>query len=161
MTNQERFWSKVNKDGPVPQHRPDIGACWVWHAGTYRYGYGKFFFMGGEIPAHRFSFLTENGGIPAGACVLHHCDNPSCVRPEHLFLGSRNDNNQDKLKKGRQPHGEKVGGARLTPNIVLAIRREYVPYVMGYKRLAAKYGLSRGHTQRIVNGCQWSHVPCK
>lgn len=91
MTPEQRFWPKVEKsDG-----------CWLWTSSTSGRGYGAFWANGGRIRAHRFSWELHNGSIPAGLWVLHHCDTPACVRPEHLFLGDRRANMLDAAKKGR------------------------------------------------------------
>ena len=92
----DRFWSKVDQSGD----------CWEWRASKRR-GYGQFRYDGHYQLAHRVAWQLENGPIPTddsyhGMCVLHSCDNRSCVNPEHLFLGSANDNMQDKVSKGRQ-----------------------------------------------------------
>ena len=93
-TAEERFWSYVNKgDG-----------CWEWTASRSGKGYGVFFhlgFSGRRTSAHRFSWELHNGPVPAGLHVLHHCDNPSCVRPDHLWLGTQSDNSKDMWNKGR------------------------------------------------------------
>ena len=88
-----RFWAKVRKtDG-----------CWLWTAGTFarRYGYGQFGLNGHPHKAHRLAWEFTNGPIPEGLSVLHHCDNPPCVNPAHLFLGTRGDNTRDMMMKGR------------------------------------------------------------
>lgn len=96
----ERFWEKVNKDGPTA--RPELGPCWVWTSTQDGHGYGAFYRGTGPRGAHRVSWELYHGE-PAGAlCVLHKCDTPLCVRPEHLFLGTRTDNMADKVAKGRQ-----------------------------------------------------------
>lgn len=82
---EERFWPKVNKDGPVPECRPDLGPCWPWTAGTARGGYGKFTIRPGVgVMAHRFSYTMERGPIPDGLQLDHLCRNPPCVNPDHL-----------------------------------------------------------------------------
>ncbi len=101
-TNAERFWPKV----AVIQ---DEKSCWLWCAGKNTGGYGAFG-MRDDVTgaskvegAHRASWIMHFGAIPEGLWVLHRCDVPSCVRPEHLFLGTPEDNEQDKIQKGRKP----------------------------------------------------------
>lgn len=100
-----RFWAKVDKNGPVPEHCPELGPCWVWTAGTDRMGYGrvgigprtdhrKFF-------THRLSLALAGTNPPDDFVVRHHCDNPPCVNPNHLALGTKQDNNRDMAERGR------------------------------------------------------------
>jgi hypothetical protein len=98
---EERFWDKVNRDGPIPAHMAHLGPCWVWTAST-RGGYGSIGISGRMERSHRVSWELANGPIPAGLCVLHHCDNPLCVNPGHLFLGTKKDNAKDMYSKGRR-----------------------------------------------------------
>lgn len=98
---EERFWAKVNKNGPTV--RGPLGPCWVWTAHLDEHGYGQFMLRTRKIArAPRFAWGLTNGEIPDGLHTLHRCDNPACVRPEHLFLGSRRDNALDMMSKGRQ-----------------------------------------------------------
>ena len=81
---------------------PNTG-CWLWTAGTCRFGYGRFHYVKRDIESHRMSWHFYRGPIPDGLCVLHKCDTPACVNPDHLFLGTRADNNIDCTNKKRQP----------------------------------------------------------
>lgn len=99
----ERFWAKVSKAGPVV--RPELGPCWVWSASKRPNGYGSFWMDGEIFGAYRASFVLNVGVIPDGLFVLHRCDNPPCVRPEHLFIGTQADNAKDMMMKGRNKNG--------------------------------------------------------
>ena len=156
----ERFWSKVHKtDG-----------CWLWTGGTHPFGYGqlnnwKCRYPGGPILlAHRLSYEWAYGPIPDGVCVLHHCDNPACVRPDHLFLGTKQDNSQDMAHKNRVrgggPYGENNHKARLTDDQVREIRALYQKgsREFGSTALARRYGVSQGAIWQILVGNNWKHV---
>lgn len=98
-TSQERFFEKVIR-------LPDDG-CWLWTGGKTAKGYGQFRpnRPASMVLAHRFSWSVANGEIPEGLQCLHHCDTPGCVRPDHLFLGTHQDNMDDKVLKGRVSRG--------------------------------------------------------
>lgn len=110
----DRFWSKVEK----------TEKCWNWKA-CKRDGYGLFRLNSGESMrnAHRVSWEILNGDIPHGLQVLHKCDNRLCVNPNHLFLGTLQDNMNDRNKKNRQAKGDACGRATITKNIALKIRK--------------------------------------
>jgi len=93
-TDEARFWQKVNKSGG-----PD--ACWPWMAGKCFSGYGNFKTNGKTVGSHRIAWTLANGPISPSGCVCHHCDNPPCCNPAHLFLGTHADNALDKAAKGR------------------------------------------------------------
>lgn len=108
-----------------------------------------------EVRAHRLAYEVAKGPIPDGMQVLHKCDVPSCINPEHLFLGTNQDNMDDKVAKRRQPRGECAGNAKLTEAQVRAIRIDERPR----REIARAFGLSPGTVTNIVNRKRWAHLP--
>lgn len=104
----DRFWTLVDKNGPTPSHRPELGPCWQWKGpGRGKYGYGGV--LNGEaLYAHRRSWEMHYGPIPPDLHCLHKCDNTKCVRPDHLFIGTHSDNMKDCHKKGRRVHPKTI-----------------------------------------------------
>lgn len=154
-TEQEaRFWAQVQKQA-------DDG-CWEWQgAKSTQMGYGAMSLgeRGSVQYTHRLSWQLAKGPIPAGLCVLHRCDNPPCVRPDHLFLGTRRDNMADKVEKGRQHRGEQTGGAVLVEAQVVEILTAYATGEFPILGLAGEYGVEEATIRAIVNGQTWAHVP--
>ena len=147
----ERFWSKVDGNDP--------NECWNWTAGKQANGYGAFVYAGKTRYAHRFSWLLHFGTIPEGMFVCHHCDNPGCVNPKHLFLGTQTDNMQDAITKGRIGRGEKHRNSKLTEVQVLAIRAEYQYHGKNKARvLAKKHGVTTTTINRVVTRKTWKHI---
>lgn len=157
-TFPERFWSKVNKDGPIPSHCPKLGKCWVWTAAKDGFGYGL---MGRgthtscPIRSHVASWVIHYGPVENGRCVCHHCDNPACCRPDHLFIGDVADNNKDKTSKGRQSKGESHGRRKLNSKQVEEIRTAYASGSIFQRDLAIKFGVCEDTVWRIVNLKNW------
>lgn len=100
VKNEERFWAKVAKLG--------VCSCWEWTGWRKETGYGRVRIDGRILYAHRVSWILANGPIPDDLRVLHRCDNPPCVNPDHLFLGTQGDNNADRDAKGRNFHARKT-----------------------------------------------------
>lgn len=149
----DRFWTKVDKNGPYPDlMKTGIDTrCWVWIADGMNEGYGYFWLDGKMQLAHRVSFFMEHGRWP-DPCALHHCDNRACVNPVHLFEGSRDDNNKDKVRKGGQPSGESHYKAKLTNATIAAIREEHANNGMSHRELIVKYNVSQSYLSRLLGG---------
>jgi DNA-binding CsgD family transcriptional regulator len=145
-TPEQRFLTKVEK----------TDSCWIWKASKHRDGYG-IFNAGkepGSVMAHRFSFERHHGPIPDSQCVCHHCDNPSCVNPAHLFLGSHKENMDDRDAKGRVAAGEASGVAKITESQVMEIRGDS----RTTREIAKNYGISHSHVSNIKRHGSWAHV---
>jgi hypothetical protein len=144
-----RFWSKVAKgDG-----------CWEWQGGRNDAGYGIFYpTSDNRSLAHRVCWEICNGEIPEGLCVLHRCDNPPCCNPAHHFLGTKGENNADKIAKGRQARGEQVGGSALTESDVLRAR-QLSASGMSTRRIATLFAVDGVTIHQAVTGRSWAHVP--
>jgi hypothetical protein len=146
-----RFWSKVDLTLVDVEF-----ACLEWK-GTLEGGYGRLIWNRSLQLAHRISFMLAFGHYPAELKVLHHCDNPSCVNPNHLFLGTLLDNARDRKDKGRNGllKGERNGRAKLTRAQVDEIRQRYNIGDVSYSMLAAEYGVSSGLISHIIAKRQW------
>lgn len=148
ITLKTRFWAKVD--------RTDLFDCWLWTATRIQQGYGHFYIAGRLDLAHRVAYELTIGPIPAGLCVLHHCDNPPCVNPAHLWLGTKADNMADCRAKGRRPdvRGENNSRAKLTEENVREIRQDdRVGWI-----IAAKYGVSFNTINHIRSRRTWAHI---
>lgn len=150
----DRFWEKVDKSGE----------CWVWMGtcDSCPSNYGRFRLGKKKERAHRVSWMLSFGSIPEGMWVLHHCDNPPCVRPEHLFLGTNSINQKDAVRKGRQhgprrgqaARGEMSGSARLTEDDIRLIRIS----PESQRELGRRFGVSGVAIHKIRTRKTWSHV---
>lgn len=143
LSEIDRFWSYVDKSGD----------CWLWLAAKNKYGYGKFSPAG---VAHRFSYELHFGEIPDGMFVCHRCDNPPCVRPDHLFLGTPADNTADMISKKRHRFGESHGNAKLTDAVVRDIRAMRDDGYSFYA-IAERFGVNRSTVARATRNL-WQHV---
>lgn len=147
-----RFWGKADK-------RED--GCWEWQSAKMPKGYGIFtVLLEGKyvgVLAHRMAWLITYSDVPTELYVCHKCDNPKCVRPEHLFLGTHADNLGDQKAKGRSRFGSKHHGAKVTEEDVkdmFALREQGLTH----KQIAEKYNMSRPNVTVILNGRTWQNV---
>jgi hypothetical protein len=164
MNTVERFWARIDRVGD---------RCWPW-GGARSNGYGYVSWRGRVQPAHRIAWQLTAGPIPAGVYVCHHCDQPACCNPAHLFLGTQTDNMRDCAAKGRttkgdrnpsrlyparRPRGEHHGNAKLTAADVLQIRHRKR---QGERTrvVAQAFGVSPSHIEYIIRGLSWAHLPC-
>ena len=158
----DRFWPRVEK----------TDSCWLWQGHQLKSGHGTIGRGGrkaGHMLAHRLSWELANGPIPEGACVLHRCDVPNCVNPEHLFLGTRPDNSADMVAKGRAANGLTKKDAKLTPDQVREIRRRYAqrdprPSTRVWRNpdsfaaLAEDFGVNEATIRDAVKRKTWTHI---
>jgi hypothetical protein len=151
----DRFWAKVAQKGEAE--------CWEWTGCNINGGYGRFGVAGAMQLAHRVSWFIAHGPIPYsegyhGTCVLHRCDNTSCVNPDHLFLGTNQDNVDDMVAKGRdnKAKGSAHGVAVLTEEDVRRIRK--IGRAVTQQVLADQFGVDRSHIGKILRRKSWRHL---
>ena len=143
LTPHQLFWEKVEV-GP---------GCWNWRANTDPDGYGRFWFGGKLAKAPKAALVLSGVEVPAGLCVLHHCDNRLCVRPSHLFLGTGQDNMRDMAAKGRGC------GMKIAARDARWIRKAYAAGLGTHKEIATQFGVSESNVSAIVRRETWGHVP--
>jgi hypothetical protein len=150
MSAEARFWSRVDTSGE----------CWVWTGPKNPLGYGVAGHKkvpGRDRLTHRFAWQMTNGPIPPGLYVLHHCDNPPCVNPDHLWLGTIADNNRDRNIKGRDARGEGNANAKLTVMDVQNIRAAHSQGV-GLNAISRTFGISPAQAHRVTSRRSWAQV---
>lgn len=160
LTIEERFWIKVNKNGPIPEHQPWLGPCWLWTACVNREGYGNFLMDGKSELSHRVAYRLTFEDFDRELCVLHRCDNPPCVRPSHLFRGTQIDNIADSKTKHRlgRLHGSMNPGAKLNEMQVLEIRKLHKDGLRSRKKLAEMFCVSIPLIDKILQRTAWAHI---
>lgn len=146
-----RFWSKVKIGGP--------DECWEWQAGKSEKGYGTFQLKNGNFFAHRISWVLSFGEIPNDYCVCHKCDNPACVNQKHFFLGTYDDNNKDRARKGRSADvsGENNPSAKLKVGDVVLIKN-MTEQGKSQRKIARMFGVGKSTVARIQQGTHWKDV---
>lgn len=150
LTLRERFEAKVRRGG--------IGECWLWTGCTLKCGRGQIGVAGRPRYAHRVAFELYRGPIASGLMVCHTCDNPRCVNPAHLFLGTNADNMADMKRKGRgrKAKGEANSNVRLTADQVMQIRQLH--RAARGEDVASAFGISVWHVYHIQAGRSWRHL---
>jgi len=153
--NIKNFWKKVDVKGE--------DECWEWTGAKNRKnGYGNIKINYKKYRSHRISWILANGKIPEKMCVCHSCDNPGCVNPNHLFLGTHQDNMNDMINKNRNKipdnSGEKSGNHKLTEQEVLEIKSKYKWYVYTYKMLSEEYCVNYRTILDIIHRKTWKHI---
>lgn len=182
MTIDEKFAACKCVDGPI-----EGSPCLIWPFGKFRDGYGAHRCGGRSQYAHRIAYEIKNGTVPEGLCVLHRCDNPGCVNADHLWLGTRTDNNRDRMNKDRgntvrgdnhysrmnperlargprknierMARGEKSKSAKITEAMVVEIRNRYAVGDVSQRRLARECRITQAIVWQVLNHKTWKHVP--
>jgi hypothetical protein len=146
------FWARVNK-GPHPK------GCWIYRGHKLNDGHCDLMRLRVKILAHRYSWQLHFGPIPAGLCVLHHCDTPDCVRPDHLHTGTHADNARDKVSRNRQSYGERNPTAKLTEDMVRVARQLYAQGMSVPQIVRERYPhIKRGTLEHAVYGVTWKYI---
>jgi len=156
---EKRFWPKVL--------RQDGDQCWLWQGAINKRGYGTISEdgTGRTLLAHRVAYRLTYGEFDQNVCVLHHCDNPKCVRPGHLFLGDYSDNARDAFAKGRRHappprRGEENHNSKLTTPEVVNIKC-LLRVGVSLDTIAKAFGVHRATIIEIREGRNWKHITIK
>lgn len=154
----DRFWSYIDKNGPVPIHRPELGPCWLW-IGPKRNseGRGALRVKGIKIFASRIAWFLHTG-VWSELCICHKCDNLACARYDHLFEGTHLDNMRDMREKGRATQGERSGMAKLTDVLVREIRHRVATENLSNRQAGQEYGVDPMTIKAVVDRRTWRHV---
>lgn len=152
--NIDRFYNKIKKSKD--------NDCWIWTGWIMKnsLGYGGFYYKEKDTTAHRASYMIHKGDVPNGMCVCHTCDNPKCVNPDHLWLGTYQDNMDDMKRKKRHNclKGEKVLKHKLKQSEVKVIRFAYKMGFSNQYQLSKLYNISQSVISEIINRKAWKHV---
>lgn len=147
-TTKDRFYGFFDKKQ---------SGCWEWNGSLAIDGYGRFWMDGKTIAAHRASYILHHSPIPHGKMILHVCDNPKCVNPHHLVLGTHRDNVQHMQERGRFLVGEQNASSRITTDQARVIIKKLMEGAK-VRTLAKQMGFSRNLVKGIANKITWKHV---
>lgn len=148
MERDDRFWAKVR----MPTNRAE--GCCEWQGTRDRKGYGRLTREGRSLYAHRHAWSLANGPIPEGSLILHKCDNPSCVCPDHLYVGNHIRNMRDAVERGRTAKGKMHGLSKLTDGDVRMARESEESTTA----LARELGVNPATLSRARRGLTWKHL---
>jgi hypothetical protein len=149
-----RFWSKV-------AFTANANKCWEWKAGLRKDGYAQFRMGGAKgtmLKAHRVAYELTHNASPGDLYVCHSCDNRKCVNPNHLFLGTDEDNKQDMMNKGRQSKGEKQGRHKLSLDQVILIRQLSANEGISNAQLGRQFGVTKGAIRAVIVRDSWRNL---
>ncbi len=157
------FWLRVNNGQNIPVN---LDGCWLWTGPKIRRGYGRFNFNNKRVLAHRQSYFWFVGPIEKGKDICHHCDTPSCIRPSHLFCGTRSDNMKDCVKKGRhylQQNPDLAPSGINHPRYGAKIEPDDIPKILNlrsrgflHREIAAQFGVQRDTIGKLLRGNTWA-----
>lgn len=153
------FWRRVNKAGPGHPYEPSDGRCWMWE-GAVKAGYGRVETDGRSVPAHRFSWELAGHRIEPGLVLRHTCDRRRCVNPAHLLPGTKQDNTNDMVRRGRQVKGSNLPQSRLCATKIREARR-LRRSGRTVALLARMFGVSLSAMSVALRGITWSQVENK
>lgn len=158
-SNEMQVNSNSTKKVCSPKCRIDLNSkevndCLIWTGSRDRKGYGFVILNGKQIFAHRLSYEAHNGNIPIGMLIRHSCDNPSCVKPSHLSIGTHKDNSDDCIARGRNAIGERNGCSVLKENDIRFIRNSNLTNV----QLADKFSVNVSTIKNVKSRKTWKHI---
>jgi len=152
--NLKNFWKKVEIK--------DEDSCWIWKGKHCHNGYGQLKINRKDKMAHRVSWIIHFGEIPEGMIVCHHCDNPECVNPKHLFIGTYKDNIADCIRKGRNKtsilRGESNGSSKLKDSQIPIIRQKYSTGEYSLRKLGKEYGIGFEAIRRVIKHMSFKNI---
>jgi len=149
---KEDVWKKIN----ILSNEE----CWEWRGSSTSDGYGRMDYHGKKFLTHRLVYELTYGSIPDNLCVLHHCDNPKCCNPTHLFSGTVDDNIRDKIQKKRQSGaiGNKNSHCKINDLDVIQIKLLYASGKYYQRELAIQFGITQSTISAIIRGDLWKHL---
>lgn len=153
---RQHFFEQIDKHGPV--HPVLKTRCHLWTGFCNKAGYGRYRYKGEYKLVHRMIFELKHGKLPKSVCVLHRCDNPPCLRDEHLFKGSKKMNTKDCVSKQRNARGSSHGCSKLSDKDIKRIRKYWRSNNYYRKELAAMFGVHKATIGKIIHRRAWTHL---